>query len=156
MKLLSIGVLIAVFGWFASAPAEAHDCCHHNQYGDCTDCGHHCYPSQSTRAGTASNGVSPNIQNVEGKIAEVVYLPGATPDSGMVEVRVHTADQTKLVRLAPAGFLKQSGLHLREGDAVVVQGFAVTGMEGDLVVATEVRSGGAALSLRDVQGRPVW
>ena len=156
MKLLGTIGLIAMFGWMGNIPAEAHDCCHHNHRGDCIDCGHHGYPSQSTRAGTASPSVSANIQNFEGKIAELVYLPGATADSGMVEVRVQTAGQPKLVRLAPVGFLKQRGLHLREGDTVAVQGFRVTAMEGDLIVATEVRSGDTTLSLRDAQGRPAW
>ena len=96
------------------------------------------------------------MENFEGKIAEIVYLPGASSDSGMVEARIQTADQLRLVRLAPVGFLKERGLHLREGDTIAGQGFRLSAMGGDLIVATEVRSGGTALSLRDVQGRPAW
>jgi hypothetical protein len=84
------------------------------------------------------------LQTLEGKITEVDYLPGAT------------ADQTKLVRLAPAGFLKQSGILLREGDTVTVKGFPVSGMEGDLIVAAEVHKGEKSVSLRDTSGRPAW
>ena len=85
-----------------------------------------------------------------------VYLPGATPDSGMVEVRLQSAGQSQLVRLAPVGFLKQSGLLLREGDTVTVKGFPVAGMEGDLLIATELHKGEKTLSLRDTRGRPAW
>jgi hypothetical protein len=93
---------------------------------------------------------------VEGKIVEVIYLPGATVDKGMVEIRLQSSDQTKLIRLAPSGFLKQGGLSLREGDAVSVIGYAVAGMEGDLIVATEIHSGDRVLPLRDTRGRSAW
>lgn len=96
------------------------------------------------------------MRTVEGRITEVVYLPGATPDSGLVEVNMQSAGQTQLIRLAPAGFLRQSGLLLREGDTVIVKGFPVAGMEGDLLVATELHKGDKTLSLRDTRGRPAW
>jgi hypothetical protein len=96
------------------------------------------------------------MRAAEGKITEIVYLPGATPDSSMVEVRLQSTGQSQLVHLAPVGFLKQRGLLLREGDTVIVKGFPVAGMEGDLLVATELRKGENALSLCDPRGRPAW
>ena len=96
------------------------------------------------------------MQTLEGKIAEVVYLPGATENSGLVEIRLQSSTQNRLVRLAPTGFLKSSGLVLREGDAVTVKGFPVSGMEGDLIVATEIRKGDKSISFRDESGRPIW
>jgi hypothetical protein len=92
----------------------------------------------------------------EGKITEVVYLPGATPDSGMVEIRLQSAGQSQLIRLAPVGFLKQSGLLLREGDTVSIKGFPIAGMERDLLVATELHKGDKTLSLCNTLGRPTW
>jgi hypothetical protein len=83
-------------------------------------------------------------------------LPGATPDSAMVEVRLQSAGQSELIRLAPVGFLKQSGLLLKEGDSITVKGFRVAGMEGDLLVATELHKGEKTLSLRDAWGRSAW
>jgi len=97
-----------------------------------------------------------NVETLDGKVAEVVYLPGSTPTSGMVEIRVQSASEANLIRLAPSGFLKQSGLLLREGDSVSVKGFRVAGMEGDLLVATELRAGQKNLLLRDANGRPAW
>ena len=61
-----------------------------------------------------------------------------------------------LVRLAPVGFLRQSYLLLGEGDTVAVTGFEVSGMDGDLIAATEVRKGNKRVVLRDRRGRPVW
>jgi hypothetical protein len=37
-----------------------------------------------------------------------------------------------------------------------VTGFEVSGMEGDLVVATEIRKGDQLVVLRDPRGQPVW
>ena len=151
-----IGVVV-IAGWLGAIPAAGHDCGHHHYACDgCRDCGNHgCAGGPSARA-SALSGQAAKLLTVEGKVAEVDYLPGATADSGIVEIRVQTAGQAKLVRLAPAGFLRLSGLQLHEGDTVVVKGYPVTGMEGDLIVATDVRKGDATLSLRDGQGRPVW
>lgn len=87
---------------------------------------------------------------------EVVYLPGATADAGMVELRLQSGGQTNLIRLAPSGFLTQGGLVLREGDTASVKGFAVVGMEGDVIVASEVHKGDKSLSIRDMRGQPTW
>jgi len=160
MKLLGILAVISLFSWFGALPAAGQGCCHHDHHdGDCCD-GDHCWhqgfsAGRPFRGSGLSSGTA-NVQTVEGKIAEVVYLPGATTDSGMVELRLQSGGQTNLIRLAPSGFLKQGGLVLREGDTVTVKGFAVAGMEGDLVVATEVHKGDKSLSLRDTRGQPAW
>ena len=96
------------------------------------------------------------MQNLEGKISEIVYLPGATPDTGVVEVRMQAAGQNKLIRLAPCGFLNQSGLDLKEGDEVSLKGFRVAGTDGELIVATAIQKGDKSLSLRDPRGQPLW
>jgi len=146
--------------WFGVVPAAATDCCHHgNHCADGDDCNHDC--NHDARGGRHCCGWTPasgptDLRTAEGKITEVVYLSGATPDSGMVEVRLQSAGQNQLIRLAPVGFLKQSGLTLREGDTVTVKGFPIAGMEGDLLVATELHKGEKALILRDMRGRPAW
>jgi len=141
-------------------PALGHDCCHHDHHcGDCCDGYHDCRDgSQASRnsTGLATSSEGAILQNLEGKISEIVYLPGATPDTGMVEVRVQSAGQNELIRLAPCGFLKQSGLHLKEGDTVSLKGFRVAGMEGDLIVATAFQKGDKSLPLRDTRGQPLW
>jgi len=154
MKLLGFVTALAI-AWFA-APALAHECCHHDRRcTECPDCGYHSYtPSRSGGQTSAAEPV--NLRTIEGKVAEIVYLPGPTAESGMVEVRLQTTGETVLVRLAPSGFLKRSDLHLREGNSVAVKGFPVAGMDGDLIVATEVRQADKTVTLRDQQGRPLW
>ena len=163
MNRLGMFCIVSMLGWLGGLPVAAHDCSHCNQHyadcGDCRDCGHHGYASPQSRRGPADpapTGEAANLQAVAGRIVEIVYLPGASPDSGMVEIRVQAAGPAKLVRLGPAGFLKQGGLRVREGDAVTVKGFPVAAMEGDLLVATEVHTNDVTLSLRDALGRPAW
>jgi len=139
--------------WFSITPATAQGCCHHDHH--CDDCPYHGHCYHHPASANWSNNTA-NLQTLEGTVAEVVYLPGATAGSGNVEVRLTSGGQTELVRLAPSAFLKQSGLVLREGDAITIKGFAVSGMEGDLIVATEVHKGDKNLALRDMRGQPVW
>jgi len=160
MKMRGVLAIILITCWFAVVPAAAHDCCHHGDHdADCGDCNHDC--THGVRGGghccgwASSSGVA-DLRTAEGKITEVVYLPGATPDSSMVEIHLQSAGQSQLVRLAPVGFLKQGGILLREGDTVIVKGFPVAGMEGDFLVATELHKGDKVISLRDTRGRPVW
>jgi len=158
MKRLAFFSVITLFAFLGPAPAVGHDCCHHDShYGDCPDCDHDCHHARQwrTQFGESATGAT-NLRAIEGKIAEVDYLPGATPEASMVEVRLQAGSQNYLVRLGPAGFLKQGGLLLREGETVGLKGFSVSGMEGDVFVATEVRHGDKTLSLRDARGRPVW
>jgi hypothetical protein len=141
------GTIVLIAG-LSGVPAAA-QCCHHGHHcGDYDDCDHHCYSTSSS--GRSDSWVpfskAAASEAAEGKIIEVIYLPGATEDSGMVEIRFETSGQTRVVRLAPSGFLKQGGLLLREGDTVKVKGYPVAGMDGDILVATEV----------DSRGRPAW
>lgn len=154
MKTRGVIALILFIGWFGLLPAAAHDCCHHGNHDD-GDCCHHGQASGHCCDRAPSSGVA-DLQIAEGKITEVVYLPGATPDGSMVEVQLQSAGRSQLIRLAPVGFLKQSGLLLREGYTVIVKGFPVAGMQGDLLIATELHKGEKTLSLRDARGHSAW
>ena len=159
MKLRIILGTIFAIACFSALPATAQCCCHHGHHcGDCDDCDHHCYstsqPGRSDRWGPSTPAAV--SETAEGKIAEVIYLPGATEDSGMAEIRLVSAGQARVVRLAPTGFLKQGGLLLREGDVVKVKGYPVASMDDDILVATEIDKGDKSLSLRDSRGRPAW
>jgi len=138
------------------SPAAAHDCRGGPHCGDEWGCDRHGSPSALQSQGSVSPSYAAAPKIVDGKISEILYLPGATADSAMVEARVLAAGRATLVRLAPVGLLKQSQLVLREGDTVSVAGFEVSGMDGDLVVAIEIRKGGQRVVLRDSHGRPVW
>jgi hypothetical protein len=95
-------------------------------------------------------------ETLEGKIAEVIYLPGAAPETALVEVRLQLGERVMVARLAPADFLKRGEVVLKEGDSISVTGYRVAGFEGELLIATEVRKGGKSVTLRDQRGRPRW
>jgi hypothetical protein len=139
------------------SPADGHDCWGGHHCEDGWSCDHHGSRSAAQPQGSvAPSNAAPPPKVVDGKISEIIYLPGAAADSAMVEVRVFAGAGATLVRLGPVGLLKQSQLVLREGDEVSVTGFEVSGMDGDLLVATEIHKGEKRVVLRDTRGRPVW
>jgi hypothetical protein len=97
-----------------------------------------------------------NFETLEGKIAEVIYLPGVNPAAGLVEVLVAAGGEQTLARLAPAGFLQQHEILLKEGEDISLTGYRVRTAEGDVIVATELRTAGATLPLRNPRGRALW
>ena len=104
-------------------------------------------------------------QGAKSTIASAKSAPGSqpfahdcghhgAPTSGIVDVRIQTSDGANLVRLAPSGFLKQSGARLQEGDSMTIEAFPA--MKGNLMVATKVRGSGVEMRLRDSSGHPLW
>ena len=139
------------------SPAAGHDCCGDHHCGDGWNCDRHGSRGALQTQGSVSPPYAAAASRVvDGKISEIIYLAGPTADTAVVEARVFANGRAALVRLAPVGLLKQRQLALREGDTVSVTGFEVSGMEGDLVVATEIRKGDQRVVLRDPRGQPVW
>jgi hypothetical protein len=97
-----------------------------------------------------------NSQSYEGRIAEVIYLPGVTPDAAMVELRLQSGSDVIPVRLGPTGFLKQNQLTLKEGDVITVTGYRASVGDGDVLVVTEVGKDGRTVRLRDRLGHSAW
>jgi hypothetical protein len=151
------GVFLFVLFCLLISPAYGHDCWGGHHCEDGWNCDHHgsryAVPSQGS---VSPSYASPAPKVINGKVSEIIYLPGTTADSAMVEVRVTAGAGATLVQLAPVGLLKQSQLTLREGDVVSITGFDVNGMDGDLLVATEIHKGEKHLILRDTRGRPTW
>ena len=154
MRLRFVLGIVFLVARLSGVPAAA-QCCHHHGHhcgdcADCNDCDHHCYStSQSSRSDNWAPSTKATVsETTEGKIAEVNCPPGATEDSGMVEIHVQTAGQAGVVRLGPLSFLKQSGLVLREGDTVKVKAYPVASMEG------AVRHPGSGLSRYGYRGGP--
>ena len=150
--------VVFLFSCLVISPAAGHDCWGGHHCEDGWGCDHHGsrYYSGQSQGSVSPSYATPAPKVINGKVAEIIYLPGATADSAMVEVRVSAGAGATLVQLAPVGLLKQSQLVLREGDPVSVTGFEVNGMDGDLLVATEIHKGDKRVVLRDTRGRPVW
>lgn len=158
MKRLGIFGVASAICCLVATPLLAHDYYHHHpssdSYGNSSD---HNQPAsrRQVRAATAA-GDARGLHVLEGRIAELVYLPGPTPESAMVEIRLQSGGQTTLIRLAPSGYLKKGEMRLKEGELVTIKGFAIAGIEEDLIVATEIRQGNKGLNLRDGRGRSIW
>ncbi|HTP34782.1 MAG TPA: hypothetical protein VMJ75_21535 [Candidatus Acidoferrales bacterium] len=159
MRLVSRVVIAALVSCGIAGPLLAHGCCHHDDERGCPGCVHcgasGCRTSPLAGASTPSDWAA-SLKTMDGKVVEVLYLPGATPDTAMVDIRVQAGAVARLVRLAPSGFLRQGGLRLQEGDAVSISAFPVAGMNGDVLVAAEVRAKGVNLRLRGPAGQPLW
>jgi hypothetical protein len=160
--------ILAAMGLAGGLPADAHSCGHHRcgnciqPDGDwCRGCGGHWRSARGTESlprapwGPAGD-IRAGLQSREGKVAEVNYLPGATPETAMVEIRLAAGTEQVLVRLGPAGFLGANQVRLREGDSILVTGYWVMGGDGRMLVATQVTVNGRAVQLRDGRGRPAW
>jgi hypothetical protein len=152
---------------FLAGPAYGHGCGHHGNCGSrtqtCAGCSsqeHGCAGCDSGKAGNRWRGsaasAAANFETHSGKIAEILYLPGATPAMAQVELRLMTGSATIPVRLGPSGFLKQHQVKLKEGEEITVTGYRVDASDGDVLVAGELSSGGRTVRLRDRQGRPLW
>ena len=149
--------VVFLFSCLVISPAAGHDCWGGHHCEDGWGCDHHYGRSAPQPQGSVSpSHATPAPKVINGKVAEIIYLPGATADSAMVEVRVSAGAGATLVQLAPVGLLKQFQLTLREGDVISITGFDVNGMDGDLLVATEIHKGEKRVVLRDTRGRPTW
>lgn len=156
MRFLKALGVISIFCGLGVLPIAAQDCGHHqHHYDDGWNCDRHWRSNSQGTAGGPTR-YDGNVRTVQGRIDEIVYLPGTTPDTGMVELRLSNSGQTARIQLAPLEFLKHSGLILKEGDTVTVKGIPVSGFQGDLIVTTTLQKGDKALSLRDMRGRPLW
>jgi hypothetical protein len=160
--------ILAVVGLACGLPVYG-QCCGHHHCSDSTPgcgdgwrgCGHH---SNTTRRSTPASrtlqgeveAIQADLQSREGKVIEVNYLPGATPDTSMVEIRLAAGTDPILARIGPAGFLRSNQVNLREGDSIRLTGYWVTGGDGQMLVATQVRLHDRTFRLRDDRGRPAW
>jgi hypothetical protein len=99
MKAASTVGLILLAGILGMVPASARNCwrhecdhyCHHS-HGNCPDCAQ--YRSDTGRT-TAQAAVQ--METVQGKIAEINYLPAPNPDDAVVEVRLDRGSNATVV-----------------------------------------------------------
>jgi hypothetical protein len=143
MKLYCLTLMNALL---MTVPAAAQGCQgdgHHHGGHDCADCGHGGYSQQS----------SARMESLQGTILEI-HRPAAV--TGVVEAWLKTPGSTVLVRLGPSDFLRQKGLTLNEGGPIAVKGYRAASSDEDMVIVTELESGGKTLLLRNERGRPLW
>jgi hypothetical protein len=93
------------------------------------------------------------MESLQGTILEI-HRPAAV--TGVVEAWLKTPGSIVLVRLGPSDFLRQKGLTLNEGGPIAVKGYRAASSDEDMVIVTELESGGKTLLLRNERGRPLW
>jgi hypothetical protein len=98
-----------------------------------------------------------NIITVSGKITSLSQqiIAGDTEPS-LVAVVKSDANRNSIVLLGPASFLAANGINVAVGNEIFVRGSLVSTNTGKMVVGMIVRQGENALSLRTVQGAPLW
>ena len=101
-----LGIIGAIsLCWFGVTPATGHECDHRNHHDEtCWDCNQTRRPLPS--AGRQSKGRGPSngtadVRSLEGKVTEIIYLPGSTLNNGMVEIRIQSEGKNERIRLAP-------------------------------------------------------
>jgi hypothetical protein len=165
MRLAAGLAVPATVGFACNLQAHAHSCrwhrhdiCFSRCSDACTGCGSRWTNGRGAQAFSGApqgraGGIQANLETREGRVAEVNYLPGATPDTAMVDLRLSAGSDQVLARIGPAGFLRRNQVAIQEGDSVRVTGYGVTGSHGEMLVAMEVTVRGRPVHLRTERGR---
>ncbi len=93
-----------------------------------------------------------NEVKVTGTVTEIRVTPGAWEGIHLV---VKSSEQTVIVHLAPAEFLKELDCWIKVGDQVEVVGSRAPD-NNDEILAREVTFGNNTMVLRDPKGIPIW
>ncbi len=72
----------------------------------------------------------------------------------IAQVRTDTGPVT--VHLGPAEFLAQQNFYPKVGDVLEITGGKIVTRQGEVLLATTIKSGNATCRLRDNNGIPVW
>ena len=97
------------------------------------------------------------LKTIEGTIVHVGRLGPGTTGTGMLALRLKTAD-AKIIRvdLGPRDYISQRGFSLMKGDHIAVTGANARVGWRHMFVATEVARDGQILKLRDARGHALW
>ena len=99
---------------------------------------------------------STTIGTVSGRVLEVHRTPQGGTGDCLVFLTLRTAAETLAVRVGPGSVLARARIVITPGDSVVVTGSRISLFDEPTIVATELRTGGRTLLLRDRKGRAVW
>lgn len=95
------------------------------------------------------------VQTVAGAVTAVDRTTGRAGLTG-IHVDVKTVTGVEFVHLGPEAFVEGKGLNVAIGDQVEIVGSKVTIAGTPVLLAREVRKGGASVALRDSSGFPLW
>jgi len=79
------------------------------------------------------------------------------PNRNNMRVTLKTEKETFEVFVGPSWFLEEHKMAFAKGDQIEVTGSrAMTGMRGEVLLAREIKKGEQTLTLRNMQGVPMW
>ncbi len=93
---------------------------------------------------------------IHGTVDDVKETLLASWRSSAQRIVLATPEGPVTVELAPSSFLKARDFSCARGDRVELVGSPVVDGDGTVILARELRKGGAVLLLRDEAGRPTW
>lgn len=100
-----------------------------------------------------------NPATVETVSGSVMAVERITPMKGMgagIHLQLKSEKETITVHLGPAWYIERLDTRIEKGDAIEVKGSRVTVAGKPVIIAAEVKTGDAVLTLRDGSGIPVW
>jgi hypothetical protein len=99
-----------------------------------------------------------NPQAVETFRGEVVNVDTITSSRGMygVHLILKTAKESISVHLGPSWYIENQDIQIQPGDKIQVKGSRIIFAEQPVIIAAEVKTSNAVLTLRDQNGFPVW
>lgn len=100
-----------------------------------------------------------NPQTVQTTTGEVVMVNKIAPAKGMsygVHLLLKTDKETISVHLGPEWYLENQDVKIAPKDSIEVKGSLITFNGKPALIAAEIRKGDEVLTLRNVDGFPVW
>jgi len=97
------------------------------------------------------------ITTIEGTIKRVSsFEPQKEAEPGLL-LKVETKKgESVTVHAGPSQYTAQQDFRFKAGDAVTISGSKTRIGMKQVIMASEIQSGGRTLKLRDQQGRPLW
>jgi sporulation protein YlmC with PRC-barrel domain len=97
------------------------------------------------------------VRTIEGIVVDTGKLGGRAASAGMLALRLKTADDKIItVNLGPRDYVSRQNFYIVDGDHIAVTGADVTIQGRPVFLATQIKSDGQTLALRDSSGHPLW
>jgi hypothetical protein len=96
------------------------------------------------------------VETVSGEVVQVNQIPHRRGRGAGVHLILKTDKEEIPVHLGPSWYLDKQEVKIGRNDKVEVKGSRVTFKGKPVLIAAEVKKGGALLTLRDESGVPAW
>jgi hypothetical protein len=97
------------------------------------------------------------IETITGVVKEIKMIT-SNFRGGMfgIHLTVKTQKESILVHLGPEWYLQKNNLKIEKGNKITITGSRVIFKELPTIIASQIKKGDVAISLRDSNGSPLW